>query len=180
MGWPSRPRIHEVNTWVWLHDVGVRAGGRVTLAEVPDAEWDALALPGFDAVWLMGVWARSPGGRAIALRDEPLVTTFRAALPDMTLDDVVGSAYCVRDYVADARLGGPDGLATARRALAARGLRLVLDFGPNHVAVDHPWVESRPDCFVHGTAEDAERDPRSWHRAGDVVIARGRDPYFAP
>jgi hypothetical protein len=179
-GWPRRPRIHEVNTWVWLHDVGLRAGGSVTLSEVPDAEWDALVLPGFDAVWLMGVWRRSPAGRAIALADEPLVATFRAALPDMTLDDVVGSAYCVREYVADDRLGGSSGLAAARRALADRGQRLVLDFVPNHVAVDHPWVETHPAAFVHGTVEDAERDPRSWYRAGDVVIARGRDPYFAP
>ena len=42
----------------------------------------------------------------------------RAALPDLTDDDVVGSAYCIRDYHVDAHLGGDDGLAVARDALA--------------------------------------------------------------
>jgi hypothetical protein len=44
-----------------------RAGTPVTLATVPGAEWDALTAPGIDAVWLMGVWERSPAGLAVAL-----------------------------------------------------------------------------------------------------------------
>ena len=81
---------------------------------MPDAEWDAVAALGFDAVWLMGVWERSPAGIAIALRTPALVEGFTRALPDFTPADVVGSPYCIRDYEVDARLGGPDGLAAAR------------------------------------------------------------------
>ena len=66
----------------------------------------------------------------------------------------------------------------ARSALAARGVRLVLDFVPNHVAPDHPWVRSRPELFVHGSRDDLERDPRSFLEVGEQVFARGRDPYF--
>jgi len=62
--------------------------------------------------------------------------------------DVIGSPYCVRRYVVDAGFGGPDALAVARAALAARGVRLILDYVPNHVAPDHPWVASRPELFV--------------------------------
>jgi hypothetical protein len=53
------PHLYEINTWSWLEKLGARLGRTITLAEVPDSEWDALARLGFDAIWLMGVWKRS-------------------------------------------------------------------------------------------------------------------------
>jgi hypothetical protein len=129
----------------------------------------------------MGVWERSPEGRRIALANEELVRSFRQALPDLRPDeDVVGSPYCIRRYAVDARLGGPAGLAKARAQLARRGIRLVLDLVPNHVAPDHPWAREAPDYFVRGTPEDAARSPEAFLRVGNAVYARGRDPYFPP
>src|SRR5436853_1110420 len=125
--WPDQPVIYEVNTAAWLGDLSRAAGRAVTLANVSVAEWDAITPAGVDAVWLMGVWERSPAGLAIARRDEQLVASFHAALPDLTPDDVVGSPYCVRRYVVDERLGGPAALAVAREELRCRGARLVLD-----------------------------------------------------
>jgi hypothetical protein len=130
--------IYEINTAVWL------AGRRLD-----EVSWDWL--PEVDAVWLMGVWQRSPAGRAIALETHPELT------------HNIGSPYCVRDYVVDERFGGPAALAHARENLAARGLKLILDFVPNHVAPDHPWVTEHPDYFIHGP---------------DGTIECGRDPYF--
>jgi len=89
----EHPFIYEVNTWVWLEELGTRLGEKIDLAGVPKKEWDAIAALGFDAVWLMGVWERSPGGVAIALRNDVLVESFRRALPDFTAADVVGSPY---------------------------------------------------------------------------------------
>ena len=117
----AHPFIYEINTWAWLDELSRRAGTTVDLASVPDAEWEAIASLGFDAVWLMGVWERSPAGIAIALENPALVESFRRALPDFTPDDVVGSPYCIRDYGSTTRLGGPEGLAAARAgARAAR------------------------------------------------------------
>ncbi len=179
-GTATHPLIYEIDTWPWLERLGRAAGGRVQLATVPAAEWDRLAELGVDAVWLMGVWERSPAGTAIAMADPERVADFRRVLPDLRPGDVVGSPYCVRDYVVDERLGGPAGLATARRALADRGMRLVLDFVPNHVAPDHPWTVVHPDFFVPGTDDDLARDPRSFVRAGERILACGRDPFFPP
>ncbi|WP_420313008.1 alpha-amylase [Streptomyces sp. YS-B37] len=172
--------IYEINTLIWLGELSTRYGRPLTLGEVPDTAWDEVALPGVDAVWLMGVWERSPAGLEIALRDEALQASFRAALPDLRPEDVVGSPYCVRDYVVDASLGGPAGLAAARAQLASRGVRLILDYVPNHVAPDHPWLTERPGCLVQGTQDDLTRDPAAFLEAGGKVFARGRDPYFAP
>ncbi len=86
----------------------------------------------------MGVWERSPAGIAIANGNQGLLDDFRRALPDFRSQDNVGSPYCVRRYVVDKQLGGPDGLAIARQELAKRKMNLILDFVPNHVAPDHP------------------------------------------
>jgi hypothetical protein len=180
MGWPAQPVIYEINTAVWLNELSRAAGRRLTLAEVSASDWDAATPPGTDAVWLMGVWERSPAGRALAMADAKLQASFREALPDLADADVIGSPYCVHRYVVDEVFGGPDALIVAREALAARGVRLLLDYVPNHVAPDHPWVTSRPDLFVLGEARDVEADPAGWVAIGGNILARGRDPYFPP
>ncbi len=176
--WPRYPTLYEINTWVWLWDLRRKYGNSVDLGSVPAAEWDAIAAYGFDAVWLMGVWERSPASAAIANRNQALVDDFRRALPDFRPDDNVGSAYAVRSYVVDPHLGGPKGLASARKELVKRGLRLLLDFVPNHVAPDHPWAIERPGYFIQGSADDARNDPASYLDVQGNVCACGRDPYF--
>jgi hypothetical protein len=174
------PVIYEVNTAIWLSEQSRAAGRPVTLADVPASAWDEVTPDGIDAVWLMGVWERSPAGLELANANAGLQASFREALPDLRSADVIGSPYCVRRYVVDASFGGPRGLAEARAVLAARGIRLILDYVPNHVAPDHPWVTSQPELFVNGGEADIEAEPASWVRAGGHILAHGRDPYFPP
>ncbi|GAA3431768.1 alpha-amylase family glycosyl hydrolase [Kutzneria kofuensis] len=177
-GWPEQPVIYEVNTAVWLDAVSRAVGRRTTLADVSDDDWDAVTPTGVDAVWLMGVWRRSPAGLALANADPMVRRTFRAALPDLRPTDVFGSPYCVRQYVVDDAFGGPDALAVARKALAERGVRLILDYVPNHVAPDHPWVTERPELFIRGEPRDLWADATAWLDLSGHVLARGRDPHF--
>jgi glycosidase len=176
--WPRYPTLYEINTWVWISELSLRTGTSVDLGTVPADEWDTIAKFGFDAVWLMGVWERSPAGISIANQNKNLIDDFRRALPDFSPADNVGSPYCIRRYVVDKHLGGPEGLAIARRELATRGMKLLLDFVPNHVAPDHPWVAEHPEYFVRGNAEDTRSDPASYLEVQGYVCARGRDPYF--
>ena len=179
-GWPDEPVIYEVNTAVWLGGLSRVAGRRVTLADVSAPAWDAVTPAGIDAVWLMGVWERSPAGLVLANQNTGLWASFREALPDVRDEDIIGSPYCVRRYVVDTAFGGPEALAAARAALAARGARLLLDYVPNHVAPDHPWVTSDPQLFVQGNDHDIQADPAGWTQAAGHVLAHGRDPYFPP
>ena len=177
---PARPAIYEINTAVWLTRLGRARGRPISLGEVADAEWDALAALPVDAVWLMGVWRRSPAGLRIASTDPALDAANRAALPDLRPEDVIGSPYCVRDYVVDERFGGPEALAHARERLAARGVGLILDYVPNHVAPDHSWATSRPEYLVGGTEAELAEHPEAFMRTPAGIFARGRDPYFPP
>ncbi|MFZ2196255.1 MAG: alpha-amylase family glycosyl hydrolase [Thermodesulfovibrionales bacterium] len=176
--WPKHPVIYEINTWSCLGELGRKYRKSVDLATVPEQEWDAIAAHGFDAVWFMGVWERSPAGIGIAMQNQGLIEDFRRALPDFSAEDNVGSPYCVRRYVVDEHLGGPQGLASARSLLYDRGLRLILDFVPNHVAPDHPWISEHPEYFIRGDAESLSREPAAFFKVGESVFACGRDPYF--
>ncbi len=180
--WPTYPVVYEINTWVWLNDLSQKADRPVTLEHVPQAELERLASYGFDALWLMGVWQRSPGGRRVAQEHSGLQVEYRRALPDYTLEDVIGSPYAIYCYQVDPALGGDKELAVLRQRLRKLGLRLILDFVPNHLAVDHAWLTKRPERLVQGDPTSLIREPGNYfdHSTGDRqwVFAHGRDPNF--
>jgi hypothetical protein len=176
--WPAHPVVHEIFTWVWLADLEKRYGRAITLTDVPREVWDDIARSGIDAVWLMGIWQRSPAGAKIARTNKAMRADAQSTLSDLVDADIVGSAYCIRDYVVDRRFGGESALAVARRELAARGVRLVLDLVPNHTAPDHRWAFEHPEFYIQATAADLARDPNAFIRVGDRVLACGKDPYF--
>lgn len=175
------PHLYEVNARVLLRRLAEKYERRLTLATIPEKEWQRLADTGFDLVWLMGVWQRSPGARQEALREPDLLRAYAQVLPGWTEADVAGSPYAVFSYELDSELGEPDELAGLKRILNRNRLGLILDFVPNHLALDHPWVASHPDWFVQGSRADEASNP-DWFFSpdGKVRIAHGRDPYFPP
>jgi len=175
--WPEHPLILELNTWTWLHDLSTQYGEPVTLANLPE-EALAAATQYVDALWLMGVWQRSPKAREIAVHRPELQETYRNALADFTETDVVGSPYAVYDYVVDPSLGGMAGLQAVREALRQRGKLLILDFVPNHLAIDHPLITEHPEFFLQGSQYDLTTNPQGFFQRGHTIFAHGKDPYF--
>jgi hypothetical protein len=171
----------ELNAFTWLSALKAKYGPRLTLAAVPDAEWRAVRARGFDSVWLMGVWKRSPKAREHAFRFAELKADFTRVLPGWKDEDVAGSAYAIGDYRLDPYLGAPSDLEKVRGAVNAAGLKLILDFVPNHVAFDHPWTLKHPDRLVRPTPTARRAHPERFFKpAGGVFLAHGRDPFFHP
>ncbi|MDB5159765.1 MAG: alpha amylase [Candidatus Saccharibacteria bacterium] len=168
--------IYEINTPIFLREVSLRTGHVVTLADIPEQEWDAIAHPSIDTVWFMGVWKRSPIAREMAKDEEWL----KEALPDMKDEDLLGSAYSIQEYVVDESLGGNDGLAVAREALKQRGIKIIVDYVPNHVGIDHHWVIEHPDYFLSGTEHELKRHPEAFVHTPSGIFAKGKDPNFEP
>ena len=179
-----QPHLYEINAWVWLEQLSTKLGRKIDLAGVPDSEWDAIAQLGFDAVWLMGVWQRSPISRSITLEDPANFPTFEFALPGWTPADVIGSPYSVVHYVPDPRIGSWDALDHSREKLHARKMALFVDFVGNHTARDNPWVHNHPEFYVQGSQQDFQANPSLFFQAdtaqGPRYIALAKDPYFPP
>jgi hypothetical protein len=120
--------------------------------------------------------------REIASAIPDLLAEYQRALPDLTAADVVGSPYAIHRYEVDATLGGPDALAVLRERFRQLGLRLVLDFVPNHLAIDHTWLAEYPNRFVHAGADRLAREPQNYFtREIDGmprIFAHGRDPNY--
>lgn len=179
------PHLFQINTWPWLTDLSRRAGRPITLGTVPEAEWDRLQQCGFAFVYLMGLWRRSAVGRAIARSTPEMFRAYEAACPGWTAADVVGSAFSITGYEPDPHLGSFDELAAVRAQLHRRGMRLLVDFIPNHVGFDHPWLSSHPERFVTASEAVYQRAPSEFRPialpSGAVrFVACARDPFFAP
>jgi len=175
------PHLLEINTRLLLERLSLKYRRPMTLGTVPSEEWERLREQGFDMLWLMGVWQRSPGARAVALSHGGLHQVLDETLPGWTDKDVAGSPYAIASYTLDPELGRPEELPALKKHLNYLGLRLILDFVPNHVALDHPWTAAHPDWFVHPKSEAAGAHP-DWFftTPSGHVIAHGRDPYFPP
>jgi len=180
---PRYPALFQVNTRVCLTDLSANLGRRATLDDVPDAELGRLAGLGFDWVWLLSVWQTGTAAQAVSRANPGWRREFEETLPDLRDDDIAGSGFAIQSYTVHRDLGGDAALARLRKRTAGYGLKLMLDFVPNHMAPDHPWIDEHPEFFVHGTEDDLARSPRNYCRLqttnnGPMVLAYGRDPYF--
>ncbi|HXG10075.1 MAG TPA: alpha-amylase family glycosyl hydrolase [Gemmataceae bacterium] len=182
MGRPRYPSLYQINTRIWLGEISGQPARPATFDQVSDDCLDRLAALGFDWVWLLGVWQTGPAGRAVSRSRPDWRGEFEALLPDLTEDDITGSPFAIQSYTVHADYGGNEALARLRQRLRERGLRLLLDFVPNHTALDHPWVWQHPEYYIAGSEADLAREPHNYCRVetrqGPRVLAHGRDPYF--
>lgn len=167
--------IYEINTATWLYRLQQKYQQPLTLSSVPDAELNILTDHHIDTVWLMGIWQRSPLAIEQCKKDEALLHYFPSVLPDFAFDDIIGSPYAIKAYEIDQRFGTRADLANLRERLAARHIKLILDFVPNHTALDHEWVTEHSDYYITSTT-----DQPGFYRRDQTIVAHGKDPYFSP
>ncbi len=173
------PILFEINTRCWLHELSAGSQRRITLGTVPDEyfhEWQRL---GFTHVWLMGIWISSQRAREQELDSPEFKKEFDQALPGWKPGDIAGSPYSVTGHQIPRALGGEAGLKRFRSRLHQHGLKLILDFVPNHLALDHPWVVTHPERFVQCDSVDSSSFIGG-SGSHPVRLCHGRDPFFEP
>jgi glycosidase len=159
---PRYPSLFQINTRVWLNHLSRKAGTPITLADIDNATFDGYAEQGFDWIWLLSVWQTGAAGRAVSCGKPQWRAEFKALLPDLTEDDIPGSGFAITAYAVSDALGGDAALARFREKLARRGIKLMLDFVPNHTAPDHPWVKTHSDYYVEGSEEALAATPENY------------------
>lgn len=132
-----------------------------------------------DAVWLMGVWAPSKASVSICKNHEGLGHEFRKTLPDLQESDLIGSPYAVYEYkpnpiIAEHSLE----LKQFRYKLNTIGKNLILDFVPNHMAIDSPYIDQYPDLFLYKKEPNATVCKNSFLHKNGRIYFYGRDPYY--
>jgi len=179
---PLNPSLYQVNTRVWLTKLSRALGRTATLDDIPDAELDRFSKMGFDWIWFLSVWRTGKASQKVSRANQEWRHEFQQTLPDLCEEDIAGSGFAITGYVVHPDMGGDAALARLRERMQQRGLKLMLDFVPNHMGLDHPWVEDHPEYFVSGTEELLAQEPQNYVRlkqkTGDLVLAYGRDPYF--
>jgi len=153
-----------------------------TLDVVPDAELDKLKAKGLDWLWLLSVWSTGDAGKKISQQHPGWQQEFAETLPDLKPEDIAGSGFAIAGYQVHPALGGNEALQRFRQRLRVRGIKLMLDFVPNHMGPDHPWVQQHSEYFMQGTEDDLLKQPQNYTRVPsateEVIMAYGRDPYF--
>jgi glycosidase len=116
--WVSRSAIYEV----FVRDFSSTGNLRGVTRGL-----DRIQATGANVLWLMPIY---PVG--VLNRKDPL-----------------GSPYSVSNYRAiNPRFGTPADFRALVRAVHARGMKLILDWVPNHTSWDHVWVREHPDFYV--------------------------------
>ena len=172
------PVLFQLNARTFVRSLGADA----TLDAVDDEVLDRLLPRGVDWLYLLGVWQTGAASAEVSRTEPAIRAECLATLPDVTDTDICGSCFAVTGYRVHDRLGGDAALARLRARLAGRDVALMLDFVPNHTALDHPWVALHPERFVAGTEADLAASPANWTRlttgGTERIVAHGRDPYF--
>ncbi|HRU05335.1 MAG TPA: alpha-amylase family glycosyl hydrolase, partial [Candidatus Brocadiia bacterium] len=170
--------LYEANARILLRELADEVGHAATFADVPEAWMERLASQGFEWLWLLGVWQTGEAGRRLAQSLEWLWAECKERVPGFTTDNVFSSPFAVKQYMVHRDFGGAEALATLRRRLARHGVRLMLDFVPNHMALDHAWAAEAPERFVAGSEDLLKHQPSNYVRLPSGILAHGRDPNF--
>ena len=171
-------KLYEINTRVWIK----RFGGDVTLASIPDNVLIEITELGFDAVWLMGVWKTNDSLIEKCCFTPDLISSYSRAFKDWDKKDVIGSPYAIDCYELNPSIGKTSGLLKLKEKLNNLGLKLILDFIPNHFSAASRYIKTNPEVFLNADEELLSKDPLTFFKPEgcEKIFAHGRDPFFLP
>lgn len=176
MKWPVLYQAHPRRIQQELRELGLPS---TSLAETPECWFSNLAGQGFDWIYILGVWQTGPRSRQVSLTNPCIAGAHASHLPDWSAGDVCGSPFAIQSWIPHSDFGGLDGLASFRDSARRHGMKLMLDFVPNHVGLDNPWAVTNPGWFFCAPPE-CSLGLGTTAISGGPCLMHGKDPYFPP
>lgn len=172
--------LYEINTRIWLKRFST-SSEKPTLKDVPVEYWKELLQLGIDHIWLMGVWKTNASVIKEYCFEPGLVNEYKKALKDFKNDDVIGSPYSIENYEINEEIGTETDLIELKEYLNSFGIKLILDFVPNHFSVHSSLLKSNSELFLLAGEEHYNRDSHTYFKSkfhDDKIFVHGRDPFF--
>jgi hypothetical protein len=169
-------KLFLINTRAWLAQLRV-ANPEASLLSAGEEFWLSIKNKGFDGVWLLGIWDNAPTklqGQHVATK---YIDQYRKILPDITEGDIVDSCFAINDYTVSLDVGSREEVLELKEMLNQYGLKLILDFVPNHFHYYSDLITENRDVFIHGNQTDLNALGIDCYELGQDWIAHGRDPY---
>ncbi len=133
--WMPNVLMIAKNAYVWLDQLSKKYQRNIVhLDQIPSDELIQLANWGFNALWLIGLWERSPASKTVKQW---------CGNPEAE-----ASAYSLYDYVIANDLGGENSYQKLKEKASEYGIRLASDMVPNHTGIDSKWIREHPDWFI--------------------------------
>ena len=176
----TNENLFEINTRVWLRRFD-KETKKAKINDVPISYWEALAEQGIDYVWLMGIWKNSPQTIEKYCFEEDLVKGYKFALKDWKKEDVIGSPFSIDQYEINPAIGTEKNILELKKLLNSLGVKLILDYIPNHFSAESEVIKRHPEIFLETEWESYLRDSHTFYKPDVVqnrVFAHGRDPFF--
>jgi len=178
------PILYQKNTRFWLAELSTALGREATLFDLPDEQLHQLAKMGFDWLYLYCMWDTSDIVAEMARSQPGLRAEAKALLGEASANTLCASCFAISGYAVPEKWGGQAALKQLHKRLKQHGLRLMLDFIPNHTGIGHPWARMHPDYYIHDTPENHKLNPAAGieiqTEMGSQILLHGRDPYFPP
>lgn len=168
----ANPKLYEINTRVWLKKIDKK------LPDIPFGFFTDLAQKGINIVWLMGLWKTASQVIDKYCFTQELKSSYDKALKGWKREDVIGSPYSIDEYEVNPDLGSWEDLIELKKKLNRIGIKLIVDFVPNHFSVNSSILKTNPDIFLQGDEELYQRDPFTFFSNNNIFFAHGRDPLF--
>ncbi|MFW9777521.1 MAG: alpha-amylase family glycosyl hydrolase [Candidatus Heimdallarchaeota archaeon] len=133
--WMPQVVMIAKNILVWLDQLSKKYNQKIHLLDqVPNEELIQLKQWGFNTLWLIGIWERSPASKVIKRwSGNP---------------EAEASAYSIHEYKIAQNLGGHDALRSLKERARDIGIRLACDMVTNHTGIDSKWVIEHPEWFI--------------------------------
>ena len=157
----KHPILYEINIRPWLYELSKKYEKSITkIRDIPLQELDYLKENGIDIIWMMGVWQLGEYG----LEFDKTIDYYSNYLPDWKEEDVIGSPFAITEYTCNKELGTNEDLIWLRLQINERNMKLMLDFVPNHSAVDAPSAEFNPKLYIR--APEGKKDSGRYTNLG--------------
>lgn len=171
------PKLYEINLRVWIKQFGENA----SLKDIPAAIFNDLTDKGINIIWLLGIWKTTPSIIEKTCFSDDLVNSYSKSLKDWKKEDVIGSPFAIDSYEVDEKLGSWNDLKKLKKELNKTGLKLFLDFIPNHLSAGSEYIRTNPEYFLQADEEALSKDSFTFFRSEydeTKIFAHGRDPLF--